>query len=103
MEKVIYKTLAECEAAINTLKVIGVTIPDWMVKQHKELKTAVNAKAVVTNTDTPIYDTLVANYPYGKMPEENEKKLRRKPNMETFREGACVSAGFAVTYTWFIR
>lgn len=40
MEKVIYKTLAECEAAINTLKVIGVTIPDWMVKQHKELKTA---------------------------------------------------------------
>lgn len=34
MEKVIYKTLAECEAAINTLKVIGVTIPDWMVKQH---------------------------------------------------------------------
>ena len=76
MEKVIYKTLAECEAAINTLKVIGVTIPDWMVKQHKELKTAVNAKAVVTNTDTPIYDTLVANYPYGKMPEEKVKCIK---------------------------
>ena len=38
MEKVIYKTLAECEAAINTLKVIGVAVPDWMEKQHQVLK-----------------------------------------------------------------
>lgn len=73
MEKVIYKTLAECEAAIKTLIAIGVGIPDWMEKQHKELKSAENAKAVVTNTNTPIYDTLVANYPYGKMPEEKVK------------------------------
>ena len=29
MEKVIYKTLAECEAAIKTLIAIGVGIPDW--------------------------------------------------------------------------
>ena len=87
MEKVIYKTLAECEAAINTLKVIGVTIPDWMVKQHKELKTAVNAKAVVTNTDTPIYDTLVANYPYGKMPEENEKSYAGSRIWKLFAKG----------------
>lgn len=76
MEKVIYKTLAECEAAINTLNAIGIDIPDWMEKQHKELKSAENAKAVVTNTNTPIYDTLVANYPYGKMPEEKVKCIK---------------------------
>ena len=80
MEKVIYKTLAECEAAINTLKVIGVPVPNWMEKQHQELKAAVNAKTVVTNTDTPIYDTLVANYPYGKMPEEKIKCIKDTVN-----------------------
>ena len=76
MGKVIYKTLAECEAAINTLKTLGVDIPDWMEKQHHELKAAVKAKTVVTNSDTPIYDTLVANYPYGKMPEEKIKCIK---------------------------
>lgn len=76
MEQVIYKTLVECEAAIKTLEVIGVPIPSWMEKQHQELKDAENAKAVVSNSDTPIYDTLVAHYPYGKMPEEKIKCIK---------------------------
>lgn len=76
MEQVIYKTLVECEAAIKTLEVIDVPIPSWMEKQHQELKDAENAKAVVSNSDTPIYDTLVAHYPYGKMPEEKIKCIK---------------------------
>lgn len=47
-----------------------------MEKQHQELKDAENAKAVVSNSDTPIYDTLVAHYPYGKMPEEKIKCIK---------------------------
>lgn len=80
MEQVIYKTLAECEAAIKTLNAIGVSIPAWMEKQHQDLKAAKNAKAVVTNSETPIYDTLVANYPYGKMPEEKIKCIKDTVN-----------------------
>ena len=76
MEKVTYQTLAECEAAINTLRAIGVAIPDWMERQHQELTVAANARTVATNTDTPIFDTLVANYPYGKMPEEKVKCIK---------------------------
>ena len=76
MEKVTYQTLAECEAAINTLRAIGVAIPDWMESQHQELTAAANARTVATNTDTPIFDTLVANYPYGKMPEEKVKCIK---------------------------
>lgn len=76
MEKVIYKTLGECEAAIKTLKAIGIDVPEWMEKQYKDLKAAKNASAVVKNSDTPIYDTLVANYPYGKMPDEKVKCIK---------------------------
>ncbi len=70
MSKVIYKTLPECEAAISTLKALGMTVPDWMAEQHHALKAAAAAKTGIANTSTPIYDTLVANYPYGKMPKE---------------------------------
>ncbi len=70
MNKVVYKTLAECEAAIKALKAVGVEVPDWLAEQHRALKAAAVAKTVIANTSTPIYDTLVANYPYGKMPKE---------------------------------
>ena len=80
MKQVTYKTLAECEAAIRSFKVMEIEIPDWMEKQYKELKAAQNTKSVVANTDTPIYDTLVANYPYGKMPEEKIKCIQDTVN-----------------------
>lgn len=70
MNKVVYKSLPECEAAIATLKAMGMTVPDWMAEQHRALKASAAAKTGIANTDTPIYDTLVANYPYGKMPKE---------------------------------
>lgn len=76
MAEVIYNTLAECEKAIETLKSIGMPIPEWITKQHKKLKEAQNASVVVRNSDTPIYDTLVKYYPYGKMPEEKIKCIQ---------------------------
>lgn len=60
MKQVIYKTKAECVAAIKTLEAIGVDIPVWMEKQYKDFVAAEDVKAVVANSDTPIYDTLVA-------------------------------------------
>lgn len=76
MAEVIYNTLAECEKAIETLNSVGMPIPEWITKQHKKLKEAQNASVVVRNSDTPIYDTLVKYYPYGKMPEEKIKCIQ---------------------------
>lgn len=71
MNEIIYKTEEECLTAINTLKVIGIEIPEWMSKQLEAFKTAkeVQQKAV---DETPIWATLQANYPYGTMPEEKK-------------------------------
>jgi hypothetical protein len=68
MADVIYNTIEECEKAIATLKVIGMPIPEWITTQHRKLKESQNTGATTKNRKTPIYDTLVANYPYVKMP-----------------------------------
>lgn len=70
MSQVIYKTKAECQAAINTLAAIGVPIPEWMTSQLKDFEDAEKAAQLVKNSETPIWDTLKKNYPYGTMPEE---------------------------------
>ena len=70
MNEVIYSTKDECLKAIATLKAIGMEPLPWMLDQLKAFEDAETAKAVVKNTDTPIWDTLRAHYPYGTMPQE---------------------------------
>lgn len=73
MSYVEYKTLQECEAVINTFKAMAMPIPTWLQQQYDAFKDAEKAKEVASDSETPIYDTLVANYPYGIMPEEKKK------------------------------
>lgn len=68
-----YNTLQECEIAMQTLKAIGQPIPVWLQQQYDAFKAAEKAKEVAKDSETPIYDTLVANYPYGIMPDEKKK------------------------------
>lgn len=68
--EVIYKSKAECIAAINTLKAVGMDALPWQLKQLKEFEEAEKQSAVDPNSQTPIWDTLRKNYPYGKMPQE---------------------------------
>lgn len=70
MNEIIYSTKEECLKAIETLKAIGMEPLPWMLSQLKAFEDAETAKAVVKNTDTPIWDTLRAHYPYGTMPQE---------------------------------
>lgn len=70
MNEVIYSTKEECIKAIETLKAIGMDPLPWMLSQLKAFEDAETTKAVVKNTDTPIWDTLRAHYPYGTMPQE---------------------------------
>ena len=68
-----YNTLQECEAVMQTLKAIGQPMPVWLQQQYDAFKATEKAKEVAKNSDTPIYDTLVANYPYGIIPQEKKK------------------------------
>lgn len=70
MNEVIYSTKEECIKAIETLKAIGMEPLPWMLSQLKAFEDAETVKAVVKNTDTPIWDTLRTHYPYGNMPQE---------------------------------
>lgn len=70
MNEVTYSTKEECLKAIETLKAIGMEPRPWMLSQLKAFEDAEIAKVVVKNTDTPIWDTLRAHYPYGTMPQE---------------------------------
>ncbi len=67
MAEVIYNTLQECLAAMKTLETLGFPIPEWMQRQYEELKSKGNQ---IIDSDTPIWDTLKAKYPYGVMPKE---------------------------------
>lgn len=67
-----YDTLEQCEAAINTLRTMGVMIPEQIFAEQKRL-IAQKQSAEKAKTETPIYSTLVANYPYGEMPEEKRR------------------------------
>lgn len=73
MSEVKYNTLQECEVAIQTLKAIGQQIPVWLQQQYDAFNVTEKAKEVAKDSETPIYDTLVANYPYGIMPDEKKK------------------------------
>ena len=80
MAEVQYKTLAECEAAIKTLESVGMPVPQWILSQRAKLMNAACASPVVQDSETPIYDTLVANYPYGEMPQEKIKCIEDTVN-----------------------
>lgn len=71
MAKVIYKTKDECVKAIQTVKAIGMEPTDWMLEQLRRFEKEESNKIV--KSETPIWDTLKANYPYGTMPEEKKK------------------------------
>lgn len=67
MAEIKYNTLAECLAAIKTLETIGLPIPEWMSRQYEELK---SKGTQIVDSETPIWDTLKAKYPFGKMPQK---------------------------------
>jgi len=68
--EVTYKTKEACIDAINTLKAVGIDPLPWQLSQLKAFEEAEAAKASAINSDTPIWSTLQANYPYGVMPQE---------------------------------
>ena len=80
MAEVQYKTLAECEAAIKTLESVGMPVPQWILSQRAKLMNAGSDSPVVQDSETPIYDTLVENYPYGEMPEIKKKCIEDTVN-----------------------
>ena len=73
MCEVKYKTLQDCEIAMQTLQAIGQPLPVWLQQQYETFKAVEKAKEVALDSETPIYDTVVANYPYGIMPDEKKK------------------------------
>lgn len=72
MKEMKYDTLEACEAALQTIELCGFPIPSWLQKQYDAFIAMEKAKVVSIDSKTPIYDTLVANYPYGVMPEEKK-------------------------------
>lgn len=73
MNEIKFNTLQECEAAIKMAKIYNHPIPNWLQEQYNAFKVVEKAKEVAKDSETPIYSTLVANYPYGTMPEEKKK------------------------------
>lgn len=67
---VIYKTKDECLKAIETLQVMGFEPADWMFEQLKAFEEAEKSNTAKDDSDTPIWDTLKAKYPYGVMPQD---------------------------------
>lgn len=72
MNEIIYTTKEECLKAIETLKAIGMDPLPWMLAQLKAFEEEETTKSIIKNSDTPIWDTLQANYPYGVMPQEKK-------------------------------
>lgn len=70
MNEVQYKSKEECLAAIKTLIAIGVPVPEWMNAQLRDFEDAENLASIKRDSQTPIWDTLKAHYPYGVMPQE---------------------------------
>lgn len=73
MDYIKFDTLQECEAAMQMVKVLKQSMPAWLQEQYDTFKASEKAKEVAQDSKTPIYDTLVANYPYGVMPIEKKK------------------------------
>lgn len=68
--KVIYATKDECLKAIATIEALGYEAAPWMLEQLKAFEDAESIIPTTIESDTPIWDTLKANYPYGVMPQE---------------------------------
>ena len=77
-----YNTKQDCLIAIEALEMAGVKPFPWMLEQLKAFEALEKKMASVDNSDTPIWDTLQANYPYGIMPKEKkecvENTVKRK-------------------------
>ena len=72
MEEIQFKTFEECDKAIKLCRLLGAEVPEWLRKQYMLLSNSVETGKII-DSKTPIYDTLVANYPYGEMPKEKKK------------------------------
>ena len=70
MNKVIYSTKEECLKAIATIEALGYEAASWMIDQLKTFEETEQSTQTTNESDTPIWDTLKANYPYGTMPQE---------------------------------
>ena len=66
---ILYKTKEECESAIKTLRDLGYEVPQNILDQYKAF---CDKDKSLKNSSTPIYDKLVAEYPYGEMPLEKK-------------------------------
>ena len=69
MKEVQYSSKEACLQAIATLKAVGMEPLPWMLSQLKAFEEAEQNQSVVKDSDTPIWDTLKTNYPYGVMPD----------------------------------
>jgi len=74
-------TLAEIETTIKTLRNMGLTDNDPVLQKALAERDALLAQA--NSTDTPIYDTLVAN---SKFPLTQEKKDCIKETVDAFSD-----------------
>lgn len=70
MPEVIFDNKEQCLKTIEAFKAAGYEPTESMLKQLKAFEDAEKAKSVATNSDTPIWSTLKAHYPYGTMPQE---------------------------------
>ena len=80
MEEKIFATLEECLAFMSAFELMNMPAPDWAIAQKEAFIAAKNAQAVVKNSDTPIWDTLKANYPYGVIPKEKVQCVENTVN-----------------------
>ncbi len=67
-----FETLENCETAIRALELCNHKVPKELLAQRDKFLAEKQAKEGAINSDTPIYSTLVANYPYGVMPQEKK-------------------------------
>lgn len=75
------KTVEQCEGAIIALRGLGLPT-DELESLKKKLESV-----IISDSETPIYDTLVANYPYGVMPEEKKQCIENTVN-QLLEEGS---------------
>lgn len=75
------KTVEQCEGAIIALRGLGMPT-DELEALKKKLESV-----IISDSETPIYDTLVANYPYGVMPEEKKQCIENTVN-QLLEEGS---------------
>lgn len=76
-----YKTKGEVLAAIHAFESIGHEPPPDLLQKLKEFEDAENAELLVTDSETPIWDTLKKNYPYGVMPPEKIEAVESTVNL----------------------